>query len=141
EASAQVRQEAYSWLLKGSPHKQDTRIRILLEQDAFARIYENWKSLGYPFSHLVPSLGTAIGASGDRPDALADLMGTGMNGGVRVPTVTIEHLRLAANTPYDTALSPSTQPERVMPPEVAATVKRALTGVSSNGTARVSSDT
>jgi hypothetical protein len=136
EASAQVRQEAYSWLFKGNPHKQDTRIRILLEQDAFARIYENWKSLGYPFSHLVPSLGTAIGASGDRPDALADLMGTVMNGGVRVPTVTIEHLRFAAGTPYDTSLSPSTQPERVMPPEVAATVKRALMGVVANGTAR-----
>ena len=121
---------------KGNPHKQDTRIRILLEQDAFERIYENWKALGYPFSHLVPSLGTAIGASGDRPDALADLMGTIMNGGVRVPTVTIEHLRFAANTPYDTSMSPSAQPQRVMPPEVAATVRRALTGVVSDGTAR-----
>ena len=128
-------QEAYSWLFKGNPHKQDTRIRILLEQDAFSRIHENWKSLGYPFSHLVPSLGSAIGASGDRPDALAELMGTVMNGGVRVPTVTIENLRFAENTPYDTSLSPSTQPQRVMPPEVAATVKRALTGVVASGTA------
>ena len=84
----------------------------------------------------MPSLGTAIGASGDRPDALADLMGTIMNGGVRVPTVTIEHLRFAANTPYDTSMSPSAQPQRVMPPEVAATVRRALTGVVSGGTAR-----
>ena len=99
DASAQVRQEAYSWLFKGNPHKQDTRIRILLEQDAFERIYENWKALGYPFSHLVPSLGTAIGASGDRPDALADLMGTIMNGGVRVPTVTIERLALCRRIP------------------------------------------
>jgi hypothetical protein len=136
EASAQVRHEAYSWLFKGSPHKQDTRIRILLEQDAFARIHENWKSVGYPFSHLVPSLGTSIGASGDRPDALADLVGTVMNGGVRVPAVNIEHLRFAANTPYDTSLSPSTQPVRVMAPEVAATVKRALTSVVTGGTAR-----
>jgi membrane peptidoglycan carboxypeptidase len=136
EASAQVRQEAYSWLFKGNPHKQDTRIRILLEQDAFERIYENWKALGYPFSHLVPSLGTALGASGDRPDALADLMGTIINGGVRVPTVTIEHLRFGVNTPYDTSMSPSAQPQRVMPSEVAATVRRALTGVVSAGTAR-----
>jgi membrane peptidoglycan carboxypeptidase len=136
EASAQVRQEAYSWLFKGSPHKQDTRIRILLEQDAFERIYENWKALGYPFSYLVPSLGTALGASGDRPDALADLMGTILNGGVRVPTVTVEHLRFAANTPYETSLSPSAQPQRVMPPEVAATVRRALMGIVSSGTAR-----
>ena len=136
EASAQVRQEAYSWLFKGNPHKQDTRIRILLEQDAFERIYENWKALGYPFSYLVPSLGTALGASGDRPDALADMMGTILNGGVRVPTVTIEHLRFAANTPYETSLSPSAQPQRVMPPEVAATVRRALAGIVSSGTAR-----
>ena len=63
-------------------------------------------------------------------------MGTIMNGGVRVPTVTIEHLRFAANTPYDTSMSPSAQPQRVMPPEVAATVRRALTGIVSSGTAR-----
>ena len=136
EASAGVRQEAYSWLFSGGTQKQDTRIRILLEQDAFGRILENWRSLGYPFAHLVPSLGTAIGASGDRPDALADLMGTIMNDGVRVPTVTIEHLHFAANTPYETNLSPAAQPERVMPVEVAQTVRRALMGVVANGTAR-----
>ena len=71
-ASAQVRQEVYGWLFNGSTAKQDTRIRILLEQDAFNRILENWRAPGYPFARLVPSLGTAIGASGDRPDALAD---------------------------------------------------------------------
>src|SRR6266567_2917139 len=136
EASAQVRQEAYSWLFSGGTAKQDTRIRILLEQDAFGRILENWRSLGYPFAHLVPSLGTAIGASGDRPDALAELMGTIMNDGMRVPTVTIEHLHFAANTPYETNLSPAAQPERVMPVEVAHTVRRALMGVVANGTAR-----
>ncbi len=136
EASAQVRQEAYSWLFSGGTAKQDTRIRILLEQDAFGRILENWRSLGYPFAHLVPSLGTAIGASGDRPDALAELMATVMNDGVRVPTVTIEHLHFAANTPYETNLSPAAQPERVMPVEVAQTVRRALMGVVANGTAR-----
>jgi len=135
-ASAEVRQEAYSWLFSGGVAKQDTRIKILLEQDAFARILENWRSLGYPFAHLVPSLGTAIGASGDRPDALADLMGTIMNDGVRAPAVTIEHLHFAQNTPYETTLSPAAQPERVMPAEVAHTVRRALVGVVANGTAR-----
>ncbi len=60
---------------QGQPRAQNTRIRILLEQDAFDRLYENWRSLGFPFGQLVPSLGTAIGASGDRPDALAELMG------------------------------------------------------------------
>ncbi len=59
-----------------------------------------------------------------------------MNDGVRVPTVTIEHLHFAANTPYETNLSPAAQPERVMPVEVAQTVRRALMGVVANGTAR-----
>src|SRR5205807_986202 len=92
DASAPVRQEVYGWLFNGSSPKQDNRIRILLEQDAFGRILENWRAMGYPFAHLVPSLGTAIGASGDRPDALADLMGVVMNDGVRVPTVAIQEL-------------------------------------------------
>jgi membrane peptidoglycan carboxypeptidase len=136
DASQQVHEEIYGWLFNGSVHKQDTRIRILLEQDAFGRILENWRSLGYPFAHLVPSLGTAIGASGDRPDALAELMGIILNDGVRVPAVTIEQLHFAANTPYDTTLSPGAQAERVMPVEVARTVRGALTGVVANGTAR-----
>ncbi len=136
EASGQVRQDVYGWLFKGSVHKQDTRIRIMIEQDAFNRILDNWRALGYPFAHLVPSLGTAIGASGDRPDALAELIGIVMNDGVRLPTVAIERLHFAANTPYETALAPAAQPERVMPVEVARTVRRSLTNVVENGTAR-----
>jgi membrane peptidoglycan carboxypeptidase len=116
--------------------KQDTRIRILLEQDAFSRIYDNWRQVGYPFSHLIPSLGTAIGASGDRPDALAELMGIILNNGVRTPTVSIEQLHFAADTPYDTTVTPGGQPEQVMAPEVAQTIRRALMGVVSDGTAR-----
>ena len=136
DASAQVRTEVYSWLFNGSTQKQDTRIRILLEQDAFNQIYENWREVGFPFGHLVPSLGTAIGASGDRPEALAELMGIILNDGVRVPTALIERLSFANNTPYETNLVPGVQPERVMPAEVAQTVRRVLTGVVTNGTAR-----
>jgi membrane peptidoglycan carboxypeptidase len=135
-ASAETRHQVYGWLFNGSVQKQDVRIRILIEQDAFGRILENWRGLGYPFAHLVPSLGTAIGASGDRPDALAELMATIMNDGVRVPTVTIERLRFAADTPYETLLSPASRPERVMPVEVARTVRAVLTAVVADGTAR-----
>ena len=85
-----MRQEVYGWLFNGSTVKQDTRIKILMEQDAFARILENWREVGYPFAHLVPSLGTAIGASGDRPDALAELMGIIENDGMRMPTISVE---------------------------------------------------
>ncbi len=136
DASAQIRQDVYAWLYKGGLEKQDTRIRILLEQDAFSRIYENWRQVGYPFSHLIPSLGTAIGASGDRPDALAELMGIILNNGVRTPTMSIERLHFAADTPYDTTMTPAGQPEQVMAPEVAQTLRRALMGVVSGGTAR-----
>ena len=54
DASADVRQDIYGWLFNGSLTKQDTRIRILIEQDAFQRIWENWRQYGYPFGHLVP---------------------------------------------------------------------------------------
>ena len=95
-ASEAVRQEVYGWLFKShSTHKQDVRIRILLEQDAFDRILQDWQRQGYPFGHLVPSLGSAIGSSGDRPDALADLMGIILNDGVRLPTVDLRRLEFA----------------------------------------------
>jgi len=135
EASAPVREEVYTWLLKGSAHKQDIRIKLLMEQDAFAKIWQVWRAQGYPFGHLVPSLGTAIGASGDRPDALAELLGIILNDGMRLPSVSIERLHFATDTPYETNLSAGKPPERVMSHEVALTLKRALTGVVTNGTA------
>jgi membrane peptidoglycan carboxypeptidase len=136
-ASADVRQQVYGWLFKGhSTHKQDVRIRILLEQDAFEHILEDWQRQGYPFGHLVPALGTAIGSSGDRPDALADLMGIILNDGVRQPTVDLERLHFAAGTPYDTEMAVNPKPQRVLAPEVAEAAREALLGVVAEGTAR-----
>jgi hypothetical protein len=65
-ASRFERQEVYSWLFK-SRHKsaRDSRIRTMLEIEAFLDIHQRWQHLGYPFDHLVPSLATAIGSSGD----------------------------------------------------------------------------
>jgi len=83
-------------------HKQEVRIRILLEQDAFDRILQDWQQQGYPFGHLVPSYGSAIGSSGDRPDALADLIGIILNDGARLPTVNLQRLAFATGTPYET---------------------------------------
>ena len=86
-ASEPVRREAYAWLLKSKRRgAQNLRIRILLEQDAFARIHADWRRLGYPFASLVPSLATAIGSSADRPDALAELLGIVQSGGLRLAT-------------------------------------------------------
>ncbi|HWB51476.1 MAG TPA: transglycosylase domain-containing protein [Stellaceae bacterium] len=135
DASGDVRQDVYSWLFKGSVFRQDERIKILLEQDAFGHILDNWRMMGYPFAHLVPSLGTVIGASGDRPDALAELMGIILNDGLREPIGSIERLRFAEATPYETTLVRSNEPQRVMAPEVAHVLRRALTGVVEDGTA------
>jgi membrane peptidoglycan carboxypeptidase len=136
EASADIRQEVYGWLFKSrNLHKQNIRIRMLLEEDAFDRILQDWRRQGYPFGHLVPSYGTAIGSSGDRPDALADLMGIILNNGVRLPNVDLQRLHFAAGTPYDTDMTLEPQRQRVLAPEAARTVRQALMGVVSEGTA------
>ena len=137
-ASAKVRQEVYRWLFKShNPYRQDWRIRMLVEQDAFERLGADWRRLGYPFAHLVPSLATAIGSSGDRPDALAALMGIIVNNGVRQPTIDIRSLQFAARTPYETDLAGGDEkPVRLLSPEIAATVRRALSDVVIEGTGK-----
>jgi membrane peptidoglycan carboxypeptidase len=137
DAGASIRQQAYAWLFKTrNAHKQDIRIRTLLEEDAFDRMLQDWRRQGYPFDHLVPSFATAIGSSGDRPDALAQLMGIILNDGVRLPTTDLERVEFAAGTPFETRMAYRPEaPERVMAPEVAAVVRRALMGVVANGTA------
>jgi membrane peptidoglycan carboxypeptidase len=138
EASRAERQTVYEWLFRSKAKSaQDSRIRTLLEMEAFTEIHKHWKRVGYPFGALVPSYATAIGVSGDRPAALAELMGIIVNGGVRLPTSRIEDMHFASGTPYETVMRRSAQqPERVMKAEVAATLKAALTDVVENGTAR-----
>ena len=97
---------------------------------------QDWKRQGYPFGRLVPSLATAIGSSGDRPNALGTLMGIILNDGVKQPTTDLERVHFGAGTPYDTEMAYRPEaPERVMSEEVAATLRRALTGVVDTGTA------
>jgi membrane peptidoglycan carboxypeptidase len=136
-ASADVRHEAYQWLFKTRHrHAQDTRVRILREHEAFQDIHRAWRRLGYPFATLVPSYATAIGSSGDRPEALAELMGILVNDGVRLPATSIEQLHFAVDTPYETSLHLTSRGEQVLPPEVASVVKQALGEVVEQGTAR-----
>lgn len=137
-AGAEARQDAYAWLFKPSLRKaQDRRIRTLLEEQAFRRIAASWQRLGYPFSWLVPSYATSIGSSGDRPAALAELMGIIANDGVRLPTARVERLRFAEGTPYETVMRQTTaEGEQVMHPEVARALRVALTDVVENGTGR-----
>jgi membrane peptidoglycan carboxypeptidase len=135
EASSPELQQSYAWLFRpGSTFEQNRRIRMLLEQQAFRLIWQDWQRVGYPFDRLVPSLGTAIGASGDRPDALATLIGIVINDGIRQPTVDIDRLNFADGTPYQTDFLPQPVPQRVLNPLVAQTVKQALLGVVRSGT-------
>ena len=126
EASAQVREEAYAGCSRAA------RISRTPSASSWSRMHSpgsgSLAGVGFPFGHLVPSLGTAIGASGDRPEALAELMGIILNDGMRLPSVSIERLHFATDTPYETNLSAGKPPERVMSHEVALTLKRALTG-------------
>ncbi|MCL5061415.1 MAG: transglycosylase domain-containing protein [Candidatus Thermoplasmatota archaeon] len=137
ESGTGVRLEVYDWLFKTSrKNAQDIRIQSLLEVEAFDGLLRDWKRLGYPFDTVTPSYATAIGSSGDRPAALAELMSILVNDGVRAPMVSLTGLHFAADTPYDTRLSiKPAKGERLMPVEVAQTVRRALARVVEQGTA------
>ncbi len=138
-ASVKERQEVYSWLFSTHrKHAQDRRIAGLLEIEAFLKIHAQWKKMGYPFDSLVPSYATTLGASADRPAALAEMMGIIVNGGVRKPVQRIDSLHFAKDTPYETLLghSKNAAPERVLAPEVARALADAIATVVSNGTAK-----
>jgi membrane peptidoglycan carboxypeptidase len=136
-ASASERVEVYKWLLAASrTDAQDIRIKSLLEVEAFEALHKDWKRLGYPFETLTPSYATAIGSSGDRPAALAELMGIIVNDGVRLPVASLRSLRFAIGTPYETHFRPPMpQAEVLFPKEVAQTLRKALGLVIDGGTA------
>jgi membrane peptidoglycan carboxypeptidase len=138
KASQFERQEVYSWLFKSRHQRaRDSRIRTMLEIEAFLDIHQRWQAVGYPFDHLVPSLATAIGSSGDRPAALAELMGIILNDGVRGKVLRIDSLHFADDTPYETRVVNNPEPgKRVMPSEVATALRGALSQVVDAGTAK-----
>jgi hypothetical protein len=132
------RQLASNWLLQArQKHPQDLRVRIQMEQDAFAQMTPAWRRLGFPFEQLVPSYATAIGSSADRPAALAELMGIIANDGVRRSPTSIQSLRFATDTPYHTVFAPKAgDGERVMSIPVARALRKSLAEVVETGTAR-----
>lgn len=139
QVSKPVRIASYAWLYRPRlKHAQDNRIRIILEEDAFARLHKRWARLGYPFSRLVPSFATTIGSSGDRPGALAELVGIILNDGVRQPVTRFEKLEFASGTPYQTLLSRDTTQDRqqVLEPAIAKVMREVMSEVVENGTAK-----
>ena len=138
ELSRPLRVASYGWLYKsGQKRAQDTRLRIMLEEDAFAHIHKRWARLGYPFDRLVPSYATAIGSSADRPGALAELVGILLADGVKKPVERFEALEFGANTPYQTLLklNPDKEVQEVLSPTVAHVAKKAMAEVVAFGTA------
>ncbi len=137
KASEQELVKVYAWLFK--THRkaaQDSRIRLILEQEAFMEIHRAWKRVGYPFATLVPSLATAIGSSADRPAALTELMGILVNEGQKIPTVTVRRLHFAEGTPFETHVAPQAPTrEQVLSPLVAQVLRQELIGVVDHGTA------
>jgi membrane peptidoglycan carboxypeptidase len=135
--SSEARQISSTWLFKTRNRPaQDLRLRIRFEQDAFARMTPQWKRLGCPFDRLVPSYATAIGSSGDRPEALAQLMGILVNGGVLKPTIRMSQLHFAKNTPYETMMRPAeSEGKRVMSEAVPRAILPILAQVVERGTA------
>lgn len=131
-------QAVYRWLFKTRhQNARDVRIQVMLEVEAFLSIHARWAKMGYPFDFIVPSLGSALGSSGDRPAALAELMGIIQNDGVRLITSRVDELHFAANTPYEVKLTQGEQAAvRAFRPEVARALKSALANVVDKGTAR-----
>lgn len=136
--SEEARKQVYRWLFTTrSKNARDQRVRIALEVEAFSELNRRWRRLGYPFDHLVPSYATALGSSGDRPAALAELMGIIVNDGRRQATRRLEHLHFAADTPYETEVRfPAQKGQPVMAPEVARALQGVLSLVTQEGTAR-----
>ncbi|HET7832383.1 MAG TPA: transglycosylase domain-containing protein [Gallionella sp.] len=135
-ASRIQRQEVYEWLFKTRNKKtQDSRIHQMLELEAFTEIAADWRKLGYPFGALTPSYAAALGASGDRPSSLAELMGIIANKGMRMPVRKFQALQFAQGTPYETDFIHSPAAGiRVLPEEIAEIVRRSLFDVVQGGT-------
>lgn len=137
DASASERQQVYVWLFKTRHrYSMDKRIQTLQEKEAFLKIRDAWRRVGYPFMDMTASYASSIGASADRPAALAKLMGILLNDGIGLPTAKFDALHFAANTPYETRLQMlPAKGEQLLSPEVAAAARSAAMEVVAQGTA------
>ena len=137
-ASGDARFASYSWLFKTRYHAtQDRRIKRMVELRAFDEIGKSWRALGYPFATVTPSYAAAIGASGDRPAALAQLIGIIADGGKMLPSQMVTEWEFAKSTPYETHFARSADAGGAMlPPEIVDVVHGLLRDVVLGGTAK-----
>jgi membrane peptidoglycan carboxypeptidase len=136
EASKNAIKQTYRWLYDINKKKrgQDKRISIILEERAFEKLTPLWRNVGYPFK-VFPSLASAIGSSGDRPNALAKLMGILIRNGMECPVQRINKLSFATSTPYETVLAPKNICRRVISSEVSQVILSVISDVVNKGTA------
>ncbi len=138
QASYEARIASYSWLFKARAGvTQDRRILGIIEREAYGPIVQSWRALGYPFRAITPSYGSAVGAAGDRPAALAKLMGIIANGGRTVHNENLSALTFAVGTPYETSFArPGDEGRAVLSPAIVDQVRPLLQDVVQGGTAR-----
>jgi membrane peptidoglycan carboxypeptidase len=136
DASRDARMTSYAWLFKTRHHlTQDRRIRHMVELQAYAAIGKSWRALGYPFETITPSYAAAIGAAGDRPDALAQLIGIIAGDGKMRRPHTVDTLAFAAGTPYETHFAhASSEGSQVVSPAIVTVVRAMLRSVVLGGT-------
>lgn len=137
EGSTDLRVEIYGWLINSNNTAgQNNRIRTILEEEAFRLIHDRWEAMGFPFDRMVPSLASALGASGDTPAALAALAGIIQNDGIRQDAIRFRDITLGPNTPYELSFQrPAPEQHRVFAPAVADTLRGVMQGVVEQGTA------
>lgn len=135
--SKQLRIDIYGWLLNSrNMAAQNNRIHTVLEEEAFTHIHRYWRQMGFPFDRMTPSLGSALGAAGDTPAALAALVGIIQHDGVRRDAVRFREITLGQGTPYEmTYRRPVAQETRALPEELTHIVRTAMQTVVDGGTA------
>lgn len=136
KASRDARFTSYAWLYKTRRHAtQDRRIRRMVELQAYDAIGKSWRALGYPFETVTPSYAAAIGASGDRPAALAQLIGILANDGKMRTARSVDTLSFAVGTPFETHFAHAANTGReAVSPEIASVARGLLHDVVQGGT-------
>lgn len=137
-----------SWLINpkkltdGKIRAQNRAITIMMDRDAWGEIEGFWHKIGYPKEyHLVPSLASVIGVSGNKPEALSKFTSIILHGGenVRITPFTDIHFGTGADNPHELHARPGLPAgPRILHPEVAEhLIKMARGGVENEqGTSR-----
>ncbi|MFC1514750.1 SAM-dependent methyltransferase, partial [Candidatus Omnitrophota bacterium] len=114
----------------------ERRAYFKMEQEAFDSVERDWRQLGFSGGVVVPSLATfAMGVSSGSLNDLVSLLSIIQNDGLRRSLDTIRAVDFGEGTPFKVHAQPSFDEERIMSPDAAGTMKAAMRGVVTEGTA------